>query len=478
MTSTDRRAVVAGLAAIGGGGAAWAQPPALAGTWNGLLQVGSGALRLRLVVGEKVHLISLDQGASVIPAGEAALSAERLRAEFPSVAGALDLRPQQGELRGTWTQGGQSFPIVFGRGEVAAAPARVWPPLTAQGLQDLRDQSGAPALAAAWARGADRPTLLTVGLRSSRAEAAVAPNDLWHLGSITKSMTATLIARHVERGVIGWDSTVGEILGASVPGLRDEHRAVTLLELLSHRAGFDGNLPTSALASFRTPTADPAADRLAFVRIALAMPAVGPRRETFLYSNNGFVTAAAMLEAGTGKPWEQLIAEDLFRPLGLASAGFGPPGTPGKLDQPVGHYAMAGAAKPARTPVAPGPGVIADNVQPMGPAGRVHMSLPDVLVYLRAHRDRSDLLKAESWRRLHTPPFGGTYALGWMVRPDGGLWHNGSNTLWYAEALVDRDHDLVAAAATNDGFHASAAAVSDALMQARASGLGASPKGS
>lgn len=470
MTSTDRRAVVAGLAALGGGGAAWAQPPALAGTWNGLLQVGSGALRLRLVVGEKVHLISLDQGATVIPAEAVEPSADRLQAEFPTVAGALDLRAQSGELRGTWTQGGQSFPIVFGRPEVAPPAPKVWTPLTSQGLNRLRETSGAPALAAAWAKGAD-PTILATGVRSAQAGAAVTPNDLWHLGSITKSMTATLIARHVERGTLSWESTVGEVLGAAVPGLRPEHRDVTLLELLSHRAGFDGNLPGAARVPFLTPSADPAADRLAFVRIALALPAIGPRRATFLYSNNGFVTAGAMLEAKSGKSWEQLIADDLFRPLGLTSAGFGPPGTPGKLDQPVGHYAAPGAANPPRTPVAPAPGVVSDNVAPMGPAGRVHMSLADLTVYLKAHRDRTGLLKPESWTRLHTPPFGGNYALGWMVRPDGGLWHNGSNTLWYAEALVDRDNNLVAAAATNDGFQASAAAISDALMQARAAGL-------
>ena len=31
------------------------------------------------------------------------------------------------------------------------------------------------------------------------------------------------------------------------------------------------------------------------------------------------------------------------------------------------------------------------------------------------------------------------------------LWHNGSNTLWYAEVMFDRGRGIVAAAATNDG---------------------------
>lgn len=446
------------------------QPQGLHGTWNGVLQVGAGSLRLRLVVGEKVNLISLDQGAAVIPAGEAKVTADALQAEFPSVGGALALTAVGDVLKGTWAQGGQAFPISFGRGEAPTPTKRALPPLTDGGLRDLRVASGAPALGAAWAKGSQAPRLLAAGVRNAASPAPVTAQDRWHLGSITKSMTATLIAVHVERGALGWDTTVGEALGKFIPQMREEHRDATLLELLSHHAGFEGNLPMGALRDFRNPSADPIGERRRFVAQALALPPAGPRRQTFRYSNNGFVTAAAMLEAKTGKPWEVLMQQDLFSPLGVTSAGYGPPNP---ADQPVGHFVRPGTTgrKPARTALVPAPGVVSDNVVPMGPAGRVHMSLGDLITYLRAHRDRTALLKADGWAKLHTPPFGGTYALGWMVRPDGGLWHNGSNTIWYAEALVDRERDVVAAAVSNDAFQSSQAAVSDALIQARAAAL-------
>ena len=44
-----------------------------------------------------------------------------------------------------------------------------------------------------------------------------------------------------------------------------------------------------------------------------------------------------MLEKIAGKPWEDLITEKLFKPLHMDSAGFGAPGTIGKVDQPWGH---------------------------------------------------------------------------------------------------------------------------------------------
>jgi len=86
----------------------------------------------------------------------------------------------------------------------------------------------------------------------------------------------------------------------------------------------------------------------------------------------------------------------------------------------------------------------------LGPAGRVHAPLDDLLRYLTAHGTASPFLRKESWRTLHTPPFGGGYALGWEVRGDK-LWHNGSNTLRYCETQADLARGIVSAAATNDG---------------------------
>ena len=99
------------------------------------------------------------------------------------------------------------------------------------------------------------------------------------------------------------------------------------------------------------------------------------------------------------------------------------------------------------------------------------MSLDDLLTYLAAHRDAGAFLSGPSWQVLHTPPYGGDYAMGWIVRPNGALWHNGSNTLWYAEAQCDAASGIAAAAACNDGNLAkSTAEVGHALLGAAAAG--------
>jgi hypothetical protein len=66
------------------------------------------------------------------------------------------------------------------------------------------------------------------------------------------------------------------------------------------------------------------------------------------------------------------------------------------------------------------------------------------------------LLKAETFRKLHTPPNGGDYACGWVCLQRGwaggrALMHNGSNTMWYIVMWLAPERDFSVIAATNTG---------------------------
>lgn len=477
MNKPTRRLFTSALAAgLAFAGTASADASPYAGTWSGTLVAGAVKLRLKLVIEASTATIySLDQGGSAIPASGLKTDG-KLTVEFAIIQARYEATVSGDTLSGTFTQGGQPLPLEFKRGDLFAAAA-VAPPksepltLTQDSLNQIRADTHMPAVAAAWARNGGVATVLASGLRSVDAGAAVTPADQWHLGSITKSMTATLVARMIERGGIGWDTTVGEVLGKTVPGMNAAYRTASFRHLLSHHAGLPANAGMGLLSSLpRDDGPDPRSDRLRYVAAALAEAPIAGLGEKMVYSNSGFVTAAAMLEAVFGKPWESLIVAHLFQPLGIASAGFGAPGTPGKLDQPLGH----GVDRPDHlVAVEVGPGKPSDNPVALGPAGRVHMSLSDVVLYLNAHMSQPEsFLKAGSWKTLHTPPFTGRYAMGWMVGADGQLWHNGSNTVWYAEIAVDPARKAVAAAATNDGVltqvqPAVAAILKSALVRAQ-----------
>jgi CubicO group peptidase (beta-lactamase class C family) len=431
----------------------------LTGTWTGVLNAGV-KLRLKFEVAADgtATLYSLDQGNQPISGKATSMTAERFDIDVPLVKGGYSGHAVSADrIEGTWKQLGNELPLVLLRGEAGLTPAAVTP-LTQAGLEAMRAKASAPALAAAAVVKGKSAQKWATGERAKGSGVPVTGSDLWHLGSITKSMTATLVARLIEQGAVKWDDTVGGLLKDVAPQMKDEYKPATFRHLLCHRAGLQGNIPPMDLMKFSQHIDDAREERRAYVRSALALAPVGPMATTFAYANNGFVVAGAMLEAKLGKPWEVLIRTHVFQPLKLASAGFGAPGAQGTPTQPIGHVRLPDGTLRAQTLDQP----LTDNPVVLGPAGRVHMSLDDALTYLAAHRDGTSLLKPESWKTLHTPPFGGDYAMGWVVRPDG-LWHNGSNTMWMANVLFNSTTGVAGIAATNYAAPASAALVGEAL---------------
>jgi CubicO group peptidase (beta-lactamase class C family) len=463
----SRRTFQAGLlATVSGLGSAYADTAAIAGTWSGLLEAGSRRLRLKLEIGTDgaATYFSIDQGGQPRLGRVTSSTAERIEIDF-SVDGAIFAGhlAAPDRMEGAWRQRGGSLPLTFNRGEAALEAPPPVPALTKERLTELRRAAGSPALAAASARKGGPMRVWVDGERAVGSGIAVEEGDLWHLGSIGKSMTATLIGRLADAGALRWDETVGDALKNVAPEMSHAYRSATFRHLLSHRSGLPKDLAPGDFARFSRLLDDAREERKTFARLALAMPPTGAMGATYEYSNNGYVVAGAMLEARLGKSWEHLIREHLFEPLQLASAGFGAPGQKGKIDQPVGH---AGGEDRRAYPIG---GIVTDNPVALGPAGRIHMSLPDLLRYLSAHRDRSAYLRPDTWTALHTPPFVGNYAMGWIVRGNGALSHAGSNTLWYAEVLVDPAAGIAAAAGSNDGYMAkSAPAVGRALIEAAA----------
>ncbi|MFG0256697.1 MAG: serine hydrolase domain-containing protein [Phycisphaerales bacterium JB043] len=311
-------------------------------------------------------------------------------------------------------------------------------------LQSLVDEARAdidvPALGAMRVDAEGQMMAAVSGVRVVGGDDQVTENDLWHIGSITKSFTGTLVARLIERGVVSWDDTVGELLGDHVPEMREEYAQVTFAHLLSHRSGMQANIPIARFGEFGLHPEDIMEERLRWAEMALGQEPAGPMEETFVYSNNGYIVAGAMLEAATGRSWEELMRAEVFVALGLESAGFGGPGE----DQPRGHV----AGEDGDTAMAPD----SDNPAALGPAGTIHMTLADMARYLRAHATRDEgFLSGESYERLCAAPFGGQYALGWLVVGEDARWHNGSNTMWYAEAVFSFEDGSVGAVVMNDG---------------------------
>lgn len=321
-------------------------------------------------------------------------------------------------------------------------------------LEAVRKAAALPAIAGASFRSAGVIAVGASGFRRDGDPVEVTNGDLWHVGSITKSFTSALVGRYVERKELSWSSTLGDIFGVA---RARKFAGVTLVDLLSHRAG----LPANAPATYNAHLADPAAvvaQRRQIVDFVLASDPLSAPGEQFLYSNLGYVIAGAMLEEKKGRPWEDLIRAEIAAPLRLSSIGFGAPGSPESLQQPRGH----------RNPGTPGAKLIpiepplADNPPYLGPAGTLHMTIGDLArwgqEHLRGERGIDGILTAATFRRLHQPARSdASYAMGWAIRRDNNrltIWHNGSNTMWYAIVAFDPAADLGIVIATNGSIAA------------------------
>jgi len=113
-------------------------------------------------------------------------------------------------------------------------------------LEEIRSEHELPALGGIAIVDGEVKAMGAVGLRKFKGKKEVTIDDKWHIGSCTKSMTATLAATFVEEGKLTWDSTIDEVLGPKID-MRDEYKNVSLKTLVTNRSGIPGNAPMPVL---------------------------------------------------------------------------------------------------------------------------------------------------------------------------------------------------------------------------------------
>jgi CubicO group peptidase (beta-lactamase class C family) len=329
-------------------------------------------------------------------------------------------------------------------------------------LGQIRQRTGVPAIAAAIVKKGAITDIAVVGERWVDSGQTVERNDRFHLGSVTKSMTATMIAALVQKELLSWDFTVGEVLGDME--MRDEYRVVTLEQLLQHRGGF----PAYAMIDddeerrLNSLPGTPRRQREAFVaQVLMEKPEATPGSEMH-YSNAGYAIAAVMAERVGSRSWEELIEIHLFEITPMKTGGFGWPATPKNPNQPRGHFEENDAFRPQKF----GEYELGSYI---APAGGVHCSIEDLaryaIIHLRGLAGRDKDLHAEIIVRLHTAPAtpegAMRYAAGWAIvdSPEVGEvhTHSGSAGTFFATIELYPEYDTAVVLVTNVGVQAGTA---------------------
>lgn len=142
-------------------------------------------------------------------------------------------------------------------------------------------------------------------------------NKLYAIGSCTKSFTAGAICTLCDQGLLNLDDTVRQYIPEfeMFDSYVSEH--LTVRDMLCHRCG----LPRHELSWYSRLDVLSETDIIKMFRYLRPNK---PFRYAWQYNNQMYALAGFLIERITGKTWQQVVRENIWEPLGIKRAAFGP----------------------------------------------------------------------------------------------------------------------------------------------------------
>jgi len=259
------------------------------------------------------------------------------------------------------------------------------------------------------------------GLLKQDLKVPATVKNRFRVGSVTKPMTSTLILLLASDGVLDLDASPVTYLPELARTIHTGYKNITLRHLLAHAAGLPS--PGTGRELLRKPNESDAdynmRERRTVVTEDYFRNAPNQPVGKYNYANNGFMTLGTIAEAAAKKPYEQLMNERLFLPLGMSSSGVGMPGRKGVLAEPWYYPVKDGQPKEPLEPCAE------NNQGPSAaPQGNVYTSIEDACRFMRAHilwfQERAFAgLKTKFCREMFATPFTKDRNLAWQLWQEG-----------------------------------------------------------
>ena len=300
----------------------------------------------------------------------------------------------------------------------AGDPTRVTailPRLEALAQDGLRT-TGVPGMAIAVVSGNQVVYLKGLGVRQAGQAQPVDPDTVFQIASCSKPVTTTMLAALIGMGKLGWDDRVID----HDPGFRLEDpwvtRELTVRDLVTHRSG----LPAFAGDDLEQLGWD---RRAILARLRFLKPA-SSFRSRHAYTNFAFTESGEVAAQVTGVPYEDVMAELLFRPLGMTATSARFADYERAANKAVPHVLVEGRMVPKYT----------RRPDAQAPAGGISSTARDMAQWLRLHLgvgtvDGRQIIPADALAETHRPQlvsgfnpgtFGraGFSGLGWVVEYD------------------------------------------------------------
>lgn len=250
------------------------------------------------------------------------------------------------------------------------------------------------------------------GFADYQKSQTVSKSTLFEIGSVTKPLVGLLAAMAVTKQQLTLNTSVASLLDHA----DYQQHQYSLAHLLTHSSGLPrlpANLPLADLT-------DPYAN-YSHADLMSALQQVHPGEQQFEYSNFGFGLLAELLSKQQDSSFAALMQQQIFNPLGMAASTVAI--THGRYHRRAQGYQIDGTAAANW------------HFQALAGAGAVLSTVEDMALlvenYLQATANKSDKFNATpamaaAMRLSVTPPTSDpTIGFGWMLHPQGLVWHNG-----------------------------------------------------
>ena len=222
---------------------------------------------------------------------------------------------------------------------------------------------------------------------------------LFRPGSISKLFTWTAVMQLVEQGKLDLDRDVNEYLDFKIPAKFG--KPITLRHIMTHTPGFEEQIKDlineegAPMATLKQHLQEHIPER------------IFPPGTTPAYSNYGASLAGYIVERVSGRPFNDYVAENIFKPLGMSHSTFAQPLPPNLKPLMSSGYSLgSGKAKPF-------------EIIEEAPAGALAATAADLARFMIAHLqagkfENTQILRPETAQQMHSRQFGLSPALNGM----------------------------------------------------------------
>jgi CubicO group peptidase (beta-lactamase class C family) len=292
----------------------------------------------------------------------------------------------------------------------AAAPSDLAARLAAveKAVEEKRRQLGIPGLSLVIVKDDRVIYMKGLGHKDFERKAEVTPDTLFAIGSSSKAFTAMLLAMAADSGKLSLDDPPKKFLPYFKLQDPEADARITLRDLLAHSSGLN-----------RTDLAwvSGALNREEVIRVAATARPTAKLREKFQYQNVMYAAAGEVVGRAEGSTWEKLIAERIFKPLGMKASNTSVAEMRKAPDYAFGYVYEEATKETRRVPTRDLPAI--------APAGAINSNARDMAQWLRLMLgggvfEGRRLVSEKGFEELVKPQTAiqgpVSYGLGWFLR--------------------------------------------------------------